>query len=227
MSAFTNVNSTILEDAPSSPQLSQRPLDGEPSPKSCPSEEIPASFVPQDNIFERSLSTSPFQSLTSSRRNSRAGMVPIRRSMSVASNCSNSSCPMPYNTEDYIAPVLDSTTEILTNPEIDLHNVNIVYCDCGETLCRSPTLTKSKCLKNRPKPRSRSRLFICNSLLSALNHSPVDESESESDFKPLSEEELDPDGHTINFYSFADVLNGEQELEKFNTLRVSEYLSST
>lgn len=230
---MTSTSTTIANTSASSHLFGH--VSSPASPKSVISEdETPASYVPvkperDDDIFERSLGVSPYQSLVSSRRNLRVG-VPIGRSLSVVSTGSNSYKPLFFNTEDFVAPVLDSTTEIITDPTIDLNKVNIVYCDCGEPVCRTASNTSPrKCPKNksRPRSRSRSRLFVCASLMSALHPSPADV-ESEGEASAVQETpELGADGLTINFYSFADVLNGEQDPDTFSTLRMSNYLSST
>ncbi|CAK7897322.1 hypothetical protein CAAN1_03S07602 [[Candida] anglica] len=80
-----------------------------------------------EGIFERSLSTS-MSSLPPQSRHK------LARTMSNCSQHSASSYAVPthHSTEDFIAPVLDSTTEILSNPSLDFSNVNIVCC-CEDT----------------------------------------------------------------------------------------------
>lgn len=190
----------------------------------------------QENIFERSLSTSPFQSFNTSRRNSKVANSIRRtgRSMSVTSTgsvCSLNLIPAHYSTEDFVAPVLDTTAEILTDPRIDYDDITVVSCECDDSACRSKHLPKGKGQKSsqRPRPilrsRSKSRSFICTSLMEAFDHGELlegTECEKESGVTPP----LSPqDGITINFYSFADVVNGEHDLEKFNSQPMSEYLA--
>lgn len=151
--------------------------------------------------------------------------------VSHGSMCSLNLIPAYYSTEDFVAPVLDTTTEILTDPDIDYSEVTIVSCECDDSACRS----KHKTLKDSKNPRrpgalnrsrSKSRSFICNSLMGAFETT----TELREEEKEESEEMIAPDspeGKTINFYSFADVVNRENDLEKFNALPMSEYLTCT
>lgn len=187
-----------------------------------------------ENIFERSLGTSPFQSLPPSRANTKVAN-PNRsngRSMSITSNgsmCSLSLIPAYYSTEDFVAPVLDTTAEILTDPFIDYDEITVVSCECDDSGCRSKHASKSKHkVPQRPgslhRSRSKSRSFICNSLMCAFKNANLEELEAEEQADstlPMSPQE----GKTINFYSFADVVNGENDLEKFNSQPMSEYLT--
>lgn len=189
-----------------------------------------------ENIFERSLSTSPFRSLPPSRRNSKVGLPATKRtgrSMSVASNGSMSSLNLIsayYNTEDFVAPVLDTTAEILTDPGIDLDEVTVVFCECEDHACRSKHKSTEKISNYPQRPgsllgsRKKSRSFICNSLMGAFDNCACLE-EAETEEHTESSPPVSPqDGKTINFYSFADVVNGENALEKFNSQPMSEYL---
>lgn len=134
--------------------------------------------------------------------------------MSVASNASLGSLGLlsAYcSTEDFVAPVLDTTTEILFDPLIDLNSVTIVCRECGEDSinCRSRLCSSlSPCSKGF-------QMFRKNSHCGHRKHEKSDDSE----LLPLVE------GQTINFYSFAEVLNGEKEGEEFQTFSVGEYLS--
>lgn len=139
-----------------------------------------------EGIFERSLSLSMLSLPPTSRQK-------LARTLS---NCSQQSSggytiPIHHNTEDYIAPVLDTTTEILTNPSLDLSDVNIVCC-CEEEGDENATDRDSadesqpnnhlKLLltPHAPAPhnhahpkkqrsRSRSRSSICKSLMSSMS----------------------------------------------------------
>lgn len=149
--------------------------------------------------------------------------------MSVASlGSTNSNCLVPgcYSAEDYIAPVLDTTTEILTDPSTDFDSVTIVYCDCEDSNCVGKSGKAKSCHKPITKRRSSSRSFICNSLLSALDTKHTDELTYEEEMKTSDTVELE-EGQTINFYSFADVINGEHDLERFNSTKMSEIISQT
>ena len=124
--------------------------------------------------------------------------------MSVASNASLGSLGLMStfcSSEDYIAPVLDTTTEILTDPTVDLNSVLLVCRECGADTrdCRTRLCLGQAQFKPAAGQRTHSE-------------------------KP----ELDPElseGQTINFYSFADVLDGEQDGEEFLCVSVGEYLS--
>lgn len=228
------------------------PIDGllssnkESSPTSWPPKFEP-SQQKDDDIFERSLNMSPFRSFTlgsnfkkrASRKLSCVSQdIPFNRSMSIVSMDSQASgklIAMHHSTEDFIPPVLDLTAEILTDPLIDLDSVNVVCCDCESAPCQAPSkheqdLKKCK-LKNgnlsRPRLRSqsRSRSFICTSLMSALPPQPSEEDELPQDPPDIENIEPGEENKTINFYSFNDVLNGEKELERFNTFRMSNLLS--
>lgn len=186
-----------------------------------------------ENIFERSLSTSPFRSLPPSRRNSKVGLLKRSgRSMSIASNGSMNSLNLMsayYSTEDFVAPVLDTTAEIFTDPGVDLDEVTVVFCECDDHACRSKHKSHEKSPKAPQRPghlaaRSKSRSFICNSLMGAFDNSECLE-EVESEGPSESSPPVSPqDGKTINLYSFADVVNGENALERFNSQTMSEYL---
>ncbi|SGZ57389.1 CIC11C00000005854 [Sungouiella intermedia] len=195
-------------------------------------EDVISSYKDPESIFERSLSTSPFKSLPPSRRNSRVGLRPNGRSMSVVSNgsvCSLNLIPAHYSTEDFVAPVLDTTTEILTDPGIDYSEVTIVSCECDDSTCRSRhSRHKDSKASLRPgvlnRSRSKSRSFICNSLMGAFDTTDEVREEEKEDAEEFTTP-VSPEGKTINFYSFADVVNGENDLEKFNAQPMSEFLT--
>ncbi|KAF3986523.1 hypothetical protein FT663_03786 [Candidozyma haemuli var. vulneris] len=187
----------------------------------------------QRGIFERSLSTSSFG--TSTRRNSRVS-APASfnvRSASVISNETQKSFAVHHNTEDFIPPVLDHTTEILTDPSIDFNEVSVVCCECeGENnkpkdRCKRLNSHKGRFTAQQPqiRSRSRSRSFICNSLMSALGSSDDEEDIDNKREEGDPESDFLLDAKTINFYSFNDILNREKDLERFNTFRMSNLLS--
>lgn len=189
-----------------------------------------------ESIFERSLSTSPFKSFPPSRRNSKAALSKRQdRSMSIASIGSVGSANLIqayYSTEDFVAPVLDTTAELLTDPCIDYDEVTVVSCDCDDLGCRKLDKKDKNEKKNEKHPRpgalqrtrSKSRSFICNSLMGAFDNGQYLE-EVESEEATESTPPTSPEGKTVNFYSFADVVNGEHDLEKFNAQPMSEYLT--
>lgn len=219
------------------------PLDEEtsPSPTSWPPKLKPT-LLNETDIFERSLSTVPFQQLPPRKRSSKklSCMSPDilkDRSMSIVSMDSQVSgklMALHHSTEDFIPPVLDLTAEILTDPLIDLDSINVVCCDCEGSTCQKPTRTETQSRQRnksvsscRPRLRSHSRSgsFICNSLMSALPPEPANEEDSPQGFIDEGCSEDADENKTINFYSFNDVLNGEKESERFNTFRMSKLLS--
>lgn len=87
-----------------------------------------------DDIFERII-----ESLNSSRQNS---------------------VSLPCNNEDYVAPILDYTSEVFSNPNIEYDHIHLVCCD-GE-----PHMDPAKLTLRR---WSRSRSIVSNSLMNCIN----------------------------------------------------------
>lgn len=135
------------------------------------------------DIFERSAggTISPLSLLTNFNVEKRNG-----RSYSIASNASalssvNGYIPSHHNIEDYIAPILDSTTEIVADPRVDMKDVELVCCeseddydnDVNETDGRFATTsyfdTPEKGHNLPLRSRLRSRSVIGASLLHSLN----------------------------------------------------------
>lgn len=209
------------------------------------------SSPPSEGIFERSLSCSMLSLPPSSRQK-------LARTLSNCSQHSNCSYAIPdhHSTEDYVAPVLDTTTEILTNPHVDLNKVNIVCCceeeedgdyptdqdsdsqmefaasNMHEHLKLSLTVNQtphshhnsnSSSSKPRPRSRSRSRLSISKSLLNSMSptnprppphfNSHTHNSHLLSGRSSVSLASHNPNCPTINFYSFADMLDNERGAE--------------
>lgn len=202
------------------------------------------------DIFERSLSPpanallSFPPSLPSSRRGSK---MANRRSYSVASvSSSGSAIPSHHNTEDFVAPVLDTTTELLADPKTDFSKVQIVCCDFEDeegseteknepglpikgpqsSHCSHHSLAHAGAAPVRPKSRSRSRsksiisMSLMNSILGAPSVAPSSPTmtssrtnKSAASLPAPGEYSDQPDpasSHTINFYSYADMVNQEQ-----------------
>lgn len=176
-----------------------------------------------DNIFERSLNCNPYQSLPPSRRNSKC-LGRAGRSMSIvsigstASNCLVS--PL-YSAEDYVAPVLDTTAELLTDPDVDYNNVTVVYCDCDDAQCSRKTCCARPA--GRERKRTSSRSYILVALMSALDSKQPEEAAPPEAVQSLRGAD-DADGQTVKFYLFADVINGEHALERFNSATMSEFI---
>lgn len=161
------------------------------------------------------------------------------RSLSVVSASSQASqtpyaIPVHHNTEDFIAPVLDTTTEVLSDPSIDINDIEIVCpCDTDDD-------EDHECTNVRPlmlRSRSRSRSIISSSLRQCINgnggaNGTLAQSGSGSvsptmshvrlsllianrntSFASLGDRaDLSPSKTTINFYSFADMVNTENHL---------------
>ncbi|RLV82968.1 hypothetical protein JA9_003130 [Meyerozyma sp. JA9] len=202
------------------------------------------------DIFERSISTSsfspPLSAVTSQSgqsqpplKHSVAHSVPHSarsRSMSTVSASSQMSgtpyaIPMHHNTEDFVAPVLDTTTEVLSDPSIDMNDVEIVCpCDTDDD-------SEHDCAAVRPpvsRSRSRSRSIISMSLrqcISGANSTSVHSgsgsvsptmahvksnsslaNRSSSLQSMVDKGDLSPSKTTINFYSFADMVNAENHM---------------
>lgn len=147
---------------------------------------------------------------------------------------------MHHNTEDFVAPCLDTTTEVLSDPSIDMNDVEIV-CPCEDDDL------DHECAPVRPpvsRSRSRSRSIISTSLrhcINGSNHTAASQSgwgstsgsvsgslsgsvsptmshvklglsiaNRTSSFQSLTDKgEIAPSKATINFYSFADMVNAE------------------
>ena len=124
-----------------------------------------------EGIFERSLSFSKSNMLRSK----------LVRTMLDSTQFGSPSYSLPshHSTEDFVAPVLDTTTEIITNPELDPRNVNIV-CSREESedldaacatedeeiaLSRPPTAGSRTKPLDKLRPRLTPRSLICNSLM--------------------------------------------------------------
>lgn len=192
----------------------------------------------KSGIFERSLSVlSIGPSTTESPKTAACNSISNSRKTrlgSIASTTSLKRVALHHSVEDFIPPVLDHTTEILTDPLINLNDVKVV---CGECECESGTngskelisakrqRTKASNLSSKFCVRSRSRSHICNSLMAALASNEEDE---ETDDKDNDQDESMGDqtfdSNTINFYSYNDILHREMDLEKFSTFRMSKLL---
>lgn len=203
-------SSTSLEssDATKSPILVPQPIIRASNPaKSLRSLSISrrsTTILPKSNnttssssasdIFERSLNNSLaiVSTSTIASDNKHAGGHG-GRAYSIASNSSSVSnytpsaysIPSHHSIEDYIAPVLDLTAEILTDPALDYKNVQIVCCcdedddEEAEEPVDSNPFNRRKSLPNiyksrsNSRTRSRSRSIIGNSLLHSFSASPT------------------------------------------------------
>lgn len=70
------------------------------------------------------------------------------------------SVSLPCNNEDFVAPILDYTSEVFSNPNIEYNNIHLVCCD-GE-----PHMSPNKV---RLRRWSRSRSIVRNSLMNCIN----------------------------------------------------------
>lgn len=128
-----------------------------------------------------------------------------------------------FKPEDLTAPVLDRTAELFADPKTDFNNVTVVFCDKLECpVSRQPSFTnrlRSVSLLNRR------RSSFCKTLMRALSNS--DEAAVDPfELRPTMQGPETEADHVINFYSFADALCGENNLERFNSRKMSEVLNS-
>ncbi|KAK6456331.1 uncharacterized protein RJT20DRAFT_43684 [Scheffersomyces xylosifermentans] len=72
----------------------------------------------------------------------------------------NPETPSHYNLENYTSPILDTTTEMLSNPNLDFYNDVKLNCFCEED-CKEDH-------SGEPRPRSRSIISI--SLINSFDH---------------------------------------------------------
>lgn len=168
----------------------------------------------EPKIFERYLHSDPFQAITVLPKEAKSCLHAHKtRSLSLVSMSPISSNCLCYNAEDFVAPVLDTAAEVLSNPDTDYNDVTLIYCgDHLEGLQEADRQSLSR--------RSRSRSVIRAELMKALDQSQEPSAEHTA-VTPTTEAE----GLTINFYSFAESLAKENELEGFNTRKMSELIS--
>lgn len=188
----------------------------EPSPASCSVKVIPpkkmmspslsrrsTAILPRSNssssssdIFERCLNNNLNLSSCTLTSNLPPPTMDKLRTLSIASNSSSVSnytpsaysVPSHHSMEDYIAPVLDSTAEILTDPTLNYDDVQIVCCcdeddeEGEETLNETkrqdenpfirrqslPNIYKSRS-NSKSRSRSRSRSIFGTTLLNSIN----------------------------------------------------------
>lgn len=165
----------------------------------------------RDSIFERSVSLDPFLPEWSQPNSP----PKLNRVMLVASSGSMGLGQLAacLNSEDFVAPVLDSTAELFSDPNSHLDDVTVLLCECDGS--------KHGCKRN-PLNRTRSRLAICNKLMKALDVSVDDEPvEAEPDEEPAAD---DPARATINFYSFAEALHDEN-VDSMHARKMSDLIS--
>lgn len=227
-----------------------------------------SSSASTNDIFERSCTNStvsPFSSMSglSFSPNKEYKEYPTSasspektRTLSIVSNnssISNFNCnhlPSHHNTEDLIPPILDSTTEILTNPKIDFNNVQLICCcDDDDTSTDDDEIdnfekyvdaksnldssTAPPCHCSTSRSRSRSRSIISNSLLNSIGSPAQPNYPNPLRRSSKSSSSLNQSAKTINFYSFVDMCNKEhlinhppKDFDGFTSISMKDYMSN-
>lgn len=140
-------------------------------------------------------------------------------SKSIRSNSHSSN--QLFKPEDHTAPALDSTAELFADPDVNLNDITVVFCEEPEDkLSRKSSVSNLLCHR---RSLCRRRSSFCNTLMRAMsNNSEIPlVSETTKPQLPCIEEDSDK---VINFYSFADAVGGEFGLESFNILKGSDVL---
>lgn len=138
---------------------------------------------------------------------------------------SNPETPLHCSTEDYISPILDSTTEMIRNPNVDLSSVRL---NCLEETSPDGISDEEDNYFNQQEgcacggsefsPRSRLRSIISTSLMTCLegedckrkgNVSPLARRLSRRNTEKSWEAPNEGDATAIEYYSFADMVNSE------------------
>lgn len=172
------------------------------SSRPTPNEAIRQNSILDCDIFERSLST---------------GLLPIHypsfsssdaphpeKSRSARTSVSSLSLSQ-YSPEDYIPPVLDLSTELLTDPETDLDKVHIITCDCKEH--RFAHLNCSVC----PECNGRSKALASSPTFSSIKWNEKKHAPDIHTHAPIQEE-----NDELMFLSFADLVRQENESESLH-----------
>ena len=162
-----------------------------------------------DSIFERSVQEKGFG-------DQRLSMPPKCRRCSItkAKNCShNSSVSLPrgqcMRMEDCIPPALDATTSVLNDKDASLDEVEMVYSKRRNLSVQGLSLALGRPSSSR-KGSSLSSSLLCNPLspVQALGSSLSLASAPET---PVSLPRLGSSKSSLNFYSYAEMLNEEKK----------------
>ena len=199
--------------------------------------------VPPESIFERYLGFLDFGACSTHqnrwcdsrkvRQTLRCALSPIStlpvgtsRSPSIgtiSSNDARSDWSLPYSPcfkrEDHIAPVLDLTAELFADPNADLDNVRVVYCDVIG--CHSQR--RSSCPAQTHSSSGKCQSSLKNSLRRAFSSSakPLAKSATSRTTSLKPERDSMP---VVNFYSFADSVKSENVSVRFNSHKMSDVL---
>lgn len=139
--------------------------------------------------------------------------------------------PQHYNMENFSSPILDTTTELISDPNVTYNHIKLN--------CYDDDMEQEE-LDDAYLPRSRSRSIISNSLMNCLNckQDKISRTNSQKDLHQLcsenvkEEEEEKEDGDkedvTIDFYSFADIVhcetNGRERKGSCYTISAKDYI---
>lgn len=157
----------------------------------------------------------------------------------------NPETPLHCTTEDFTAPILDSTAEMIRNPNVDLSCVKLnCLSDEGED-SDDPLSSRHADEDEEDEPRHyyedggnheyfgpyrlRSRSIISTSLMTCLEHG--DDKKKCGSTSPLmrrmsKRSEPGDEDHTIEYYSFADMVNNEGDEQASRTRKGSCYTIS-
>ncbi|XXZ99410.1 putative beta-1,6-N-acetylglucosaminyltransferase [Meyerozyma guilliermondii] len=158
-------------------------------------EQFPASEDSAEPIFERSVqNVQPAPEVTEQPRCSRCN---VNRSRSCTHNSSISLSGQFFKNEDCIPPALDASTQILSNKNTNLDDVEMVYSNR-----RNSSVVGLNAALGRPFAPSRK-----NSALSIHSQSQFSPSTLDS---PVSPPRLNQSRSSLSFYSYADMVNNDE-----------------
>lgn len=172
------------------------------SARTTPSESKRQNSILDCDIFERSLSTGliPVHHPSFS-----SSDTPHSEKLRSAGTSVSSLSLSQYSPEDYIPPVLDLSTELLTDPEADLDKVHIITCDCKEH--RFAHLNCSVC----PECNGRSKALAPPPSFSTIKWNEKKHASDVHTHAPIEEE-----NDELMFLSFADLVRQENEPESLH-----------
>lgn len=125
--------------------------------------------------------------------------------------------PLPccYKTEDLIAPVLDSTAELFANPYTNYNDITVVFSQksvCDNTRRYSLSLPQSR---QRSISRTSEKELKRENTIGRFNRNDPAASSCANQEQQK----------TIEFYSFADAVKAEYELERLDCRKLSEVIN--
>lgn len=158
-------------------------------------EQFPASEDSAEPIFERSVqNVQPAPEITEQPRCSRCN---VNRSRSCTHNSSISLLGQFFKNEDCIPPALDATTQILSNKNTNLDDVEMVYSNRRNSL-----VVGLNAALGRPFAPSRKNSAL--SIHSLLQFLPLTLD------SPVSPPRLNQSRSSLSFYSYADMVNSDE-----------------